>query len=270
VDNNGTITHFVSVNEDITTKKEIIEELIVAKDRAEQSAKLKSEFLAQMSHEIRTPLNAIVGIVSFLKDLFNDRLTQDTNRWFESLDIASDRIIRTVELILRAAELQTSGYKTRPVSLDLNSSVLSKLVKEFRHSAEQKGLELIYSCYESSPIVIADEYCLTQIFANLIGNAIKYTGTGKVEIVINSKQDNGLIVEVRDTGIGISKEFLSRIFEPFNQEEQGYSRSYEGNGLGLALVKKYCDLNNLTIEIESEKYVGSVFKVCFNNLLNLN
>jgi PAS domain S-box-containing protein len=270
VDNNGNITHYVSVNENITTKKEIIEELIIAKDRAEQSAKLKSEFLAQMSHEIRTPLNAILGIVSFLKDLFSDRLNNDTNHWFESLDIASDRIIRTVELILRAAELQTSGYKTHPVSIDLDSEVLAKLVKEFSHSAKQKGLQLIYKCNAANTKVIADEYCLTQIFANLIGNAIKYTGTGKVEIVIDSHNPRGLVVEVRDTGIGINREFLDRIFEPFTQEEQGYSRSYEGNGLGLALVKKYCELNNLTIEIESEKYVGSVFKVFFNNLLNAN
>lgn|GEM_PF-877978 len=270
VDNNGNITHYVSVNEDVTAKKEIIEELIIARDRAEQSAKLKSEFLAQMSHEIRTPLNAILGIVSFLKDLFGDKVNSDTSRWFESLDIASDRIIRTVELILRAAELQTSGYKTHPVSIDLDSEVLAKLIKEFSHSADQKGLDLTYKCNVKNTMVIADEYCLTQIFANLIGNAIKYTGTGKVEIVINNNTNKGLVVEVRDTGIGIENEFLSRIFEPFTQEEQGYSRSYEGNGLGLALVKKYCDLNNLSIEIESKKHVGSVFKVFFPNLLNMN
>jgi PAS domain S-box-containing protein len=265
VDKDDNITHFVSVNEDITAKKEMIEELIVAKDRAEQSAKLKSEFLAQMSHEIRTPLNAIVGIVGYLKDLINDRLDADTSHWFESLDIATDRIIRTVELILRAAELQTSGYTTHPVKLNLDADILSKLYREFKSTADQKGLELQYNIYEKDTAVIADEYCLIQIFANLVGNAVKYTIKGRIEINIKRNEKGFLIVEIRDTGIGIGREFLNMIFEPFTQEEQGYSRSFEGNGLGLALVKKYCDLNNLTIEIESVKGSGSTFTVIFNN-----
>jgi PAS domain S-box-containing protein len=259
----GKITNFISVNEDITAKKKMIEELIDARDRAEQSANLKTEFLAQMSHEIRSPLNAIVGIVAFLKDMFTDRITTDNSHWFESLDMSTKRIIRTVELILHTAELQTNGYNPNPVSLNLDKDILSGLAKEFQSSANQKGLIFIYNCKEKDTSVIADEYSLGQVFANLIGNAIKYTDKGKINIEVYKNNSGRLIVEIRDTGIGISKEFYPKIFEPFTQEEQGYSRSYEGNGLGLALVKKYCELNNLRIEFESEKYVGSTFRIMF-------
>ena len=113
--------------------------------------------------------------------------------------------------------------------------------------------------------ILADEYSIMQIFANLIDNAIKYTKKGKVEILLTKNKSGNVMVEVKDTGIGMSKEFLPKIFEPFVQEEQGYSRSYEGNGLGLALTKRYCEINNAVIEVESEKNVGSTFRVIFKS-----
>ena len=97
----------------------------------------------------------------------------------------------------------------------------------------------------------------------LIDNAIKYTENGEISIVILRDKDNNLVVEIIDTGIGINKEYLQNLFEPFTQEEMGYTRKYDGNGIGLALVKKYCELNNATIEVESEKNVGSTFRIIF-------
>jgi signal transduction histidine kinase len=114
--------------------------------------------------------------------------------------------------------------------------------------------------------VLSDEYSITQIFANLIDNAIKYTKKGKVEILLEKNKTGNITVEVKDTGIGINKEFLPRIFEPFTQEEQGYTRSFEGNGLGLALVKRYCELNNIIIEVDSVKNEGSTFRIIFISL----
>ena len=98
----------------------------------------------------------------------------------------------------------------------------------------------------------------------MIDNAIKYTKKGKVEILLGKNKTNNIIVEVKDTGIGISKEFLPRLFEVFAQEERGYTRSFDGNGLGLALVKKYCELNKIIIEVDSEKNIGSTFRVIFD------
>ena len=99
----------------------------------------------------------------------------------------------------------------------------------------------------------------------MIDNAIKYTDNGRVEVTIDRNNDGCIIVSVEDTGIGISDEFMKNIFKPFLQEESGYSRRYEGNGLGLALTKKYCELNNATINVESQKGAGSKFIITFKN-----
>lgn len=253
----------IGVAVDITERKHSEKELIKAKERAEQSDKLKSEFLAQMSHEIRTPLNAIVGNADYLNASFGKKMDSDARDSFNGIDLASKRIIRTIDLILNAAEIQTSGYKPLFVKVDINSEILSNLYQEHQLLAKQKKIEFIYTCTEKDTKVMADEYSITQIFANLIDNAIKYTKRGKVEILLRKNNSGNIMVEVKDTGIGISKEFLPRIFDPFVQEEQGYSRSFEGNGLGLALVKNYCEINNAIIEIESEKNVGSTFRVIF-------
>jgi signal transduction histidine kinase len=111
-------------------------------------------------------------------------------------------------------------------------------------------------------MVNADEYTITQIFDNLLGNAVKYTLEGEIEINVK-RNKRSIRIEISDTGIGISKEYLPNLFQPFTQEEQGYTRKFEGTGLGLALVKKYCDLNNAEIECESEKGKGTMFRITF-------
>ena len=248
---------------DLTQRKEAEEKMKLAKELAEQSDRLKSEFLAQMSHEIRTPINIILGNTDYLDQSFSENMDADARDCFDGIDLASKRIIRTIDLILNVAELQTIGYKPQFVKIDLNSEILRKLYQEHQLSAKQKGLELIYKCELKETKILADEYSVTQIFANLIDNAIKYTKKGKVEILLTKNKDGNIVTEVKDTGIGISKEFLPRMFEPFVQEEQGYTRAYDGNGLGLALTKRYCDINNAVIEVESEKNVGSIFRVIF-------
>jgi signal transduction histidine kinase len=112
--------------------------------------------------------------------------------------------------------------------------------------------------------VKADEYSVNQIFDNLINNAVKYTKEGEVKVKVDSFQNGQVVVDVSDTGIGISEEFLPNLFQPFIQEEQGYTRKYEGNGLGLALVKRYCDMNNAEIQVFSRKGEGTTFRVIFS------
>jgi len=262
-DFNGEIIGTFGISRDITERKQAEKEIIEAKERAEESDKLKTEFLAQMSHEIRTPINIMIGNADYLSQSFGENMDSEARECFEGIDLASKRIIRTVDLILNTAELQASNYKPQFVKIDLNSRILKKLYQEHQLSTKQYGIELIYTCLEKDTDVIADEYSITQIFANLIDNAIKYTKKGKVEILLEKNKTDNIVVEVKDTGIGISEKHLPNIFKPFSQEEQGYSRSFEGNGLGLALVKKYCELNNIIIEVESEKNVGSTFRIIF-------
>ncbi len=112
--------------------------------------------------------------------------------------------------------------------------------------------------------MVCDQYSVNQLFANLIENAIKYTREGSVTLKAFKNNLGKTQINVEDTGIGISNEYIPKLFEPFSQEEQGYTRSYEGIGLGLSLVKSYADLNNAEINVSSEKNKGSVFSVVFN------
>ncbi len=263
IDARGKITHYLAIKEDITEKKEVEKELILAKEKAEESDRLKSEFLAQMSHEIRSPINVILSYNSFLKEELEDKLDSSLESSFVSIDSAGKRLLRTIDLILNMAALQT-GY----VSVQLNptdiSSIISGLVTEFEFSAKNKNIGLTFIDLAGGMKVPADDYIVSEIFQNLIGNAVKYTTEGSIEIKAYSNGDSRLIVEIKDTGIGISEEYLPRLFMPFSQEETGYSRKYEGNGLGLALVKKYVDLLDAQLKVESKKGIGSVFTVIFH------
>lgn len=251
------------VARDITERKKIIEELITAKEQAEKSNKLKTEFLAQMSHEIRTPINVIIGNHTLLRDFVDSDFKKEYLYIFSSIESASRRIIRTIDLILNVSEIQTGSYQPEFRQIDLDSQILSRLCHEFSQSAALKKLELHFEYRLPSCKIIADEYSTMQIFSNLIDNAIKYTHKGKVKIIAYKKTDSEIAVEVNDTGIGMNEDFMKDLFTPFHQEEHGYTRSFEGSGLGLALVKNYCSINNAAIEVESQKNVGSTFRVIF-------
>lgn len=141
-------------------------------------------------------------------------------------------------------------------------------MNEFKSLSDDKGLELKFKQSADESFIVADRYTVNQIFQNLINNAIKYTLKGYVEVFVRNENDNKVRVEIRDSGIGMSDEYLKKIFTPFSQEDVGYKREFEGNGLGLALVKKYVELNKAEIEVESEKSIGSVFSVTFDLSVN--
>ncbi|MBU0561122.1 MAG: PAS domain S-box protein [Bacteroidota bacterium] len=256
--------YLLSIFRNITEKKNYVKELKSAKEKAEALEKIKSEFLAQMSHEIRTPLNIIMGNASLLKEEFSGNLNKNIVEILTSMDASSKRIFRTIDLILNMSELHTGVYTPILKVVDLDKDILLPLIQEMSQLAVEQNLQLIYMCIGENSVVLADDYCITQIFANLIDNAIKYTKKGHVKVLLNNNSTGDVIVEVIDTGIGMSDEFLQHLFEPFVQEEHGYSRSFDGNGLGLTLVKKYCELNNAVIQVESIKNVGSTFRIIFN------
>lgn len=250
--------------------KGLNDKLYLEKQRAEKANRLKSEFLAQVSHEIRSPLNVIMNYTSLLKEETEGLLSEEISDTFTIIRGEGNRIIRTVDMILNMSELQAGSYETILRPVDLYTNILQKLFKEYRQAAAEKGLEFILMNRSANPVITADEYSVCQIFQNLIDNAIKFTQKGGVKIEIsdgiydNERQGRDLIVSVSDTGIGISEEFRERIFQPFSQEDQGYSRRYDGNGLGLALSQKYCQLNDAEITLESRKDAGSVFTVTFH------
>jgi PAS domain S-box-containing protein len=261
----GEITHFVQIKEDITEKKEMIEELIKSKEKAEVSEKIKTEFLAQMSHEIRSPLNVILSFVGLLKEDLAETATEDMMYSFESIDSASARIIRTIDLILNMTDLQIGSYESSTKEINV-VEILQNIRLEYKQFAERRGLDLRLNLKFNRKKITSDEYALTQIISNLVDNAIKYSDEGYIEIFAEKGKNRDLIVKIIDTGIGMSEEFLPNIFNSFTQEEQGYTRSYDGNGLGMALVKKYCDIINAEITVKSKKGKGSTFTIIIPNL----
>ena len=243
----------------------MINELIKTKEKAEKADRLKSTFLAQMSHEIRTPINTLVSMSSILRYDFEESADDDQLMSFDIIDRAGGRIIRTVDLLLNLSEIQTGSYEPHLTKFDIFTGVISQIVAENKILAKSKNIDLnlIYSVKNSE--LVADHYTVNQIFTQLIDNAIKYTNKGEVNVKILRNHSEQLVVEIEDTGIGIEEEYLAKIFEPFTQEEMGYTRKYEGNGIGLALVKTYCELNKAKVEVESSKGVGSTFRVVFES-----
>jgi len=141
--------------------------------------------------------------------------------------------------------------------------VLSILITEYKKTAKKKNILLSLESGQIDTELVADSYTVNQIFTQLIDNAIKYTEEGEVVIKTLRNESDQLVIEVKDTGIGIEESYLPDLFKPFSQEEMGYTRKFDGNGIGMALVKTYCKLNNATIEVESKKGLGSIFRVTF-------
>jgi PAS domain S-box-containing protein len=254
--------HIIQQVIDITERKKVERELIISKEKAEESDRLKSAFLAQMSHEIRTPLNVILTATPLLADDLSNE-DEDINVLLESVNSAGKRLQRTIDMILNLSSVQSGNYISQFEVVDLSED-LKILVDEMKSLASEKNLILSFTNLAYDPLIKADKYTLNQIFQNLIGNAIKYTQTGTIEVQVLEEKPGKINVEVKDTGIGMSSEYLKKLFTPFSQEDMGYKREFEGNGLGLALVKKYVELNNADIFVKSEKKKGTTFKVVFN------
>ncbi len=238
-------------------------ELQIEADKAERANKLKSEFLAQISHEIRTPVNTIMNWTSLIQLEFEGRLPDDLKDSFISIENAATRLLRTIDLVLNMSDLETGTYEVFPTELFLKEDVIKPIYKEFTKNNKNKNLEFKLLGNGKDFAVTADKYSLNQIMANLIDNAFKYTKDGTIEIDV-IKEDDKIAVKIKDTGIGISEEYLPNLFDKFSQEEQGYTRKYEGTGLGLSLVKKYCEINNCEIKVDSVKGQGTTFKIIFN------
>lgn len=261
-DKGRNIGHF-GIQRDITERKLIQEDLIKAKEKAELSNKLKTEFLAQMSHEIRTPVNTILSFNSLLSMELEDKLPEELKDSFKIINLGGRRLIRTIDLILNMSEIQTGSYESIISEFDLDKDIICSLLPEFRMNAQAKNLGLKYENRSQNSVIRADNYTVMQICVNLIDNAIKFTQQGQVAIVLENSSSSEVTIRISDSGIGISKEYLPYLFEPFSQEDSGYTRKFEGNGLGLALTKKYCELNNAEISVQSAKGIGTVFSVTF-------
>ncbi|MBI2419830.1 MAG: PAS domain S-box protein, partial [Ignavibacteriales bacterium] len=264
INDNGEIIHLLAVKEDITEKKEILNELIDARDKAESASKLKDAFIANISHEIRTPLNGILGMTGIVQESYSRFASEEDHRIFRSIERSSKRLINTVDKILHFSRLQVGDFVTSSNMVHI-TAVLERLISEYTPFVREKSIDIIFNPEIEDDIVFADETSLYTAFGNLIDNAIKFTDEGTIGISVYLNTQKLLCVDIKDTGFGISEEYLPVLFEPYSQELMGYSRPFEGLGLGLAIVKKLLGLNGASIEVKSKKGVGTEFTVSFSN-----
>ncbi len=267
-DENGKREHNLVQVLDITEFKRAQNEIVEALDKATESERLKSAFLAQMSHEIRTPLNVILPSIPIIAEELGDK-DEEISSILASVENASKRLQNTIDMILSLSAVQSGSYKPKCETFDLTEDI-KNLTKEFIPVTKEKGLQLYFTNKSQSSEISADRYTVNQIFQNLIGNAVKYTETGQIIVTVEDYQKTRVIVKVEDTGIGISSKYVKNLFSPFSQEDTGRTRKYEGNGLGLALVKEYVKINRGEISVQSEKNVGSTFSVHFEKSLRVS
>ncbi len=253
---------------DITEIKNAQNELVAALDKATEAERLKSAFLAQMSHEIRTPLNVILPSIPILAEELGNK-DEEIMSILSSVENASKRLHNTIDMILSLSAVQSGSYKPKFEKFDVAED-LKNLTKEFVPIVRERGLQLSFSNLTSCSEISADRYTVNQIFQNLVGNAVKYTHKGQISISVEDYIKNRVIIKVKDTGIGISSKYLKNLFSPFSQEDMGRTRKFEGNGLGLALVKEYVRINHGEISVESEKNVGSTFSVHFEKCMSIS
>lgn len=231
-----------------------------ARDRAEAATRAKSAFLSTMSHEIRTPLNAMLGVTELLSETSLDK---EQNHYVRTLQNAGDSLLGVLNNVLDFSKIE-SGH----VNLETAEFRFSDLMRETQDlcsiSAQKKKLEFVVSAPSEDHRVAGDFHRLKQILLNLIGNAIKFTPRGKIElalevVALGEKGINEYRLAVRDTGVGISRENLSHIFEDFHQEDSSITRRFGGTGLGLSISRKLVQLMGSEISCLSEINKGSEF-----------
>jgi PAS domain S-box-containing protein len=256
-DAKGKIVGTFGISRDITGRKRVEDELVKAKEKAEESDRLKTSFLQNISHEIRTPLNAIVGFSEFLKD---PALIPDKRRHFTDIIIKSSyQLLSIISDIISIATLEAGQEKINTKELNIN--VLCRLIYEqFNSLAQGQNNTLLYktTIADNEALIISDETKLTQILSNLVGNALKFTKQGNIEFGYKIK-DNFLEFYTRDTGIGIASDMHEEIFKRFRQVEINANQHFGGSGLGLSISKAYVELLGGKIWLTSEPGKGSVF-----------
>jgi PAS domain S-box-containing protein len=254
------IAHFWKYRE-TTEQKKVEQELVDAKERAEEMNRLKSSFLANMSHEIRTPMTAIQGFASLIAETTKEA---DTLEFSERILTGGRRLLNTINDILNIARIEANR-----VELNLNPADLAleveNTIRLLYPLSDAKHLRLRTNALRSDVFSNLDSRYFGQIITNLVSNAIKFTERGEITVEIDSEESENpnAIIRVKDTGIGIHPDSLRHLFDEFWQESQGSGRRFEGTGLGLAIVKKLTELMSGQISVESTQGKGTTFTLRF-------
>lgn len=240
---------------DVSSRKEYEERLVKAKENAEEISSFKSSLLANMSHEIRTPLSSILGWTTVL----NDELPAGQREVLRLIEQSGRRLHNTLDSVLELAQLDANSKKLEPILIDVSEEVRS-IAGAVQVDAETKGIGLSVHVQGEPAWVQLDVACLRRVLNHVVDNAIKFTDTGSVSFIVDATESS-VRIDIVDTGVGISEDFLPSIFEEFKQESAGLDRDHEGNGLGLAIAGRLVNLLGGTIEVNSRRGEGSAFSI---------
>ncbi len=260
-DEDGTITHYVAVKEDITERKRAQDALFIAYDQALEASRAKSQLLARVSHELRTPLGGILGYAELLKDGALGEITEHQKDAAKSILQSTQHLTVMVNELLDEAQIQanTTILKEKKFS---PAALLEGAVSGLDIMAEKKGLGFMTYIDPNLPEhLLGDEQRLRQILINLIGNAIKFTEKGEVWVRLERRTSKQWVIKVSDTGMGIPNEAQTSIFEPFQQGHNAITSENRGIGLGLAITKQLVELMGGRIRLDSQTGQGSRFSV---------
>jgi two-component system, sensor histidine kinase len=249
----------VFLHEDQTEIYLAEEDVKKARDSNKEAERLKNTFLNVLSHELRTPLNIILGYSSLIRESMKDKLEDEDKIYLDNLHSGSERLFKSITQMLEFAQLEAGTYNLNYETANL-ISVINNCLNNIKKEADYKNLEIKKQIRQKSIYVDVDVSCLETSINNLLSNAVKFTRQGFIDIETNIIEERDLVLcKIKDSGVGISTEYMDHLFSPFSQEDLNIGRNYEGNGLGLALSKRFIEKMGGSLLVDSIKGVGSTF-----------
>ena len=251
--------YFILIHEDRTEIFLAEAEVKKARETSKEADRLKNTFLNVLSHELRTPLNIILGYSTIIKESLKDKVSTEEKVFLDNLHNGSERLFNSISQMLEFAQLEAGNFKLAIETVDL-IPMLHFSIQSIKQQALEKQIDLKTNIKEKSILVDIDLHCIENALNNLLNNAVKFTSRGFIEVEAGILKDHELaFCKIRDSGVGISAGYLEHLYSPFSQEDLNLSRNYEGNGLGLAITKRYVEKLGGSLIVDSIKGVGSTF-----------